>query len=206
GWGIDAGVKVNLPSLGAGDDALLTGSYTQSAFWYSGIPDMMWGENGQWNGNGQALYASDAYFNPWTNQWSNPTAWSISALFEHHFTPQFYVDLEGSVAGVHWSNQGGCSLIGLGCLYGAAAGGAISPSATLWLIGADIGWNPVTNLNFDLELMYADTNQSRPNGFLGTYDPSIFNVTTHAYGVFFPGAWEGNSSGFAGRLRITRYF
>jgi hypothetical protein len=24
--------------------------------------------------------------------------------------------------------------------------------------------------------------------------------------VFVPGAWEGNSSGFAGRLRITRYF
>src|SRR5271163_1271697 len=44
GWGVDAGVKINLPSFGAGDDALLTGSYTQSAVWYSGLPDMMWGE------------------------------------------------------------------------------------------------------------------------------------------------------------------
>src|SRR5208282_3685004 len=47
GWGVDAGVKINLPSFGAGDDALITGSYTQSAVWYSGLPDMMWGENGQ---------------------------------------------------------------------------------------------------------------------------------------------------------------
>ena len=56
GWGIDAGVKINLPSFGAGDDALITGSYTQSAVWYSGLPDMMWGENGQVNGNGQPMY------------------------------------------------------------------------------------------------------------------------------------------------------
>ena len=28
GWGVDAGVKVNLPSFGAGDDFLVTGSYT----------------------------------------------------------------------------------------------------------------------------------------------------------------------------------
>jgi hypothetical protein len=89
GWGVDAGVKVNLPSFGAGDDALITGSYTQSAVWYSGLPDMMWGENGQVNGNGQSMYMSDAFFNPITNTWSKPTAWSVSALIEHHFTPQF---------------------------------------------------------------------------------------------------------------------
>ena len=117
GWGVDAGVKINLPSFGAGDDALLTGSYTQSAVWYSGLPDMMWGENGQVNGNGQPMYMQDAYFNPLTNQWSKPTAWSVSALIEHHFTPQFYLDLEGSVGQLKWSNQnGGCSLIRLGWL------------------------------------------------------------------------------------------
>ena len=42
GWGIDAGVKFNLPwRFGAGDDVLLTGSYTQNAVWYSGLPDVM---------------------------------------------------------------------------------------------------------------------------------------------------------------------
>ena len=39
GWGIDAGVKINLPSFGAGDDVLVTGSYTRSATWYSGLSD-----------------------------------------------------------------------------------------------------------------------------------------------------------------------
>ena len=202
GWGVDAGVKINLPSFGAGDDALLTGSYTQSAVWYSGLPDMMWGENGQVNGNGQPMYMQDAYFNPITNQWSKPTAWSVSALIEHHFTPQFYLDLEGSVGQLKWSNQGGgCSLFGVGCAIASAAQGSISPSATTWLVGADLGWNPVNNLNFDLELMYQSTNQSTPNGFLGT----IYNSGT-ASEFFVPGDWHGVSDGFAGRFRITRYF
>jgi hypothetical protein len=202
GWGVDAGVKVNLPSFGAGDDALLTGSYTQSAVWYSGIPDMMWGENGQVNGNGQPMYVQDAFFNPITNSWSKPTAWTVSALVEHHFTPQFYIDLEGSVGQLKWSNMnGGCSILGLGCGLASFGNGAISPSATTWLIGADLGWNPVTNLNFDLELMYQGTNQSAPSGFLGT----IYN-SGQSNEFFVPGDWHGSSDGFAGRFRVTRYF
>jgi hypothetical protein len=66
GWGIDVGVKVNLPQFGAGDDALLTGAYSQSAVWYGGMGpgEMMWGEGGQVNGNGQPMYLSDRLFQP----------------------------------------------------------------------------------------------------------------------------------------------
>ena len=203
GWGVDAGVKVNLPSFGDGDNVLLTGAYTQNATWYSGIPDGMWGENGQVNGNGQPLYLADAFFNPITNTWAKPTAWSVSVLVEHHFTPQFYIDLEGSIGGVNWSNQGGCG--GVAVLNGvcplSAIGGPLSPSAFTWIAGADLGWNPVTNLNFDLELMYQAVNQETPSGALGT----VYNLG-EANQVFVPGAWQGNSNGFAGRLRITRYF
>ena len=205
GWGVDAGVKFNLPAVwpgfwwSAGDNILFTGSYTQSAVWYSGLPDGMWGENGQVNGNGQPMYMADAYYNPLTNQWSTPTAWSVTGLLEHHFTPQFYVDLEGSVGGLNWSNMGGgCNILFFGCGVLQAIQGPLSKSATTWLVGADLGWNPVTNLNFDLELMYQEVNQERPSGFLGTFDVNSK--------VFIPGDWHGESSGFAGRLRITRYF
>ena len=206
GWGVDAGVKWNWNWFGAGDSILVTGAYTQNAVWYSGLPDGMWGENGQVNGNGQPMYLSDAFFNPLSNQWAVPRAWSVTAIIEHHFTPQFYVDLEGSVGGIQWSNQNsGCStFIGCGLTTaalvnnGIAGGlGAISPHATSWIVGADLGWNPVTNLNFDLELMYQGTTQAAPSGFIGT----VFSN-----GAFVPGAWKGESDGFAGRFRITRYF
>ena len=164
---------------------------------------MMRGENGQVNGNGQPMYMQDAFFNPITNQWSKPTAWSVSALIEHHFTPQFYLDLEGSVGQLKWSNQGGgCGLFSVGCAVSSGVTGALSPSATTWLVGADLGWNPVNNLNFDLELMYQSTNQSTPSGFLGT----VYNTGGAAGAVFVPGDWHGVSDGFAGRFRITRYF
>ena len=210
GWGIDAGVKINVPSFGAGDDFLVTGSYTQSAVWYSGLEDGMWSENGQTNGNGQPMWLADAFFNPATNQWSSPTAWSVSALFEHHFTPQFYIDLEGSVGGIKWSNMGGgCNFtFGVaGCLLSQAINGPMSPSATSWIIGTDLGWNPVTNLNFDLELMYQSTNQTQPSGFAGTvYNWGAVNPNGTSAAFFVPGDWKGVSSGFAGRFRITRYF
>jgi hypothetical protein len=102
-----------------------------------------------------------------------------------------------------WGNQGsGCTLIGLaGCTLTNYGIGALSPSATTWLVGADLGWNPVNNLNFDLELMYQSTNQSTPYGFAGTiYNWGQTNV------FFVPGNWHGVSDGFAGRFRITRYF
>jgi hypothetical protein len=194
GWGVDAGVKINLPSFGAGDDVILTGSYTQNAAWYSGLPDAMNGENGQVNGNGQPMILGDAYFNPLTNAWSTPRAWSVSTLIEHHWTPTIYTDLEGSVGGINWSGMnGGICIPGTACV----GTGVLSPKAITYLIGADIGWNPVTNLNFDLELMYQHVNQDRPTALVGT----VYNT-----GAFIPGAWQGDSSGFQGRLRITRYF
>jgi len=203
GWAVDAGVKVNLPSFGAGDDLVVSGAYSQSAIIYSGINDGMWSENGQTNGNGQPMLGADGFFNPVTNQWSTPRAWSVLALVEHHFTPQFYVDLEGSVLGLQWSNMGGgCNLALPSCLLGQAAAGPMSPHAISWIVGADLGWNPVTNLNFDLELMYQSTVQSAPSGFLGT----VYNLGGASGAVFVPGDWRGVSSGFAGRFRVTRYF
>jgi Porin subfamily len=196
GWGVDAGLKWNLPSFGAGDDVIVTGAYTQNAAWYSGLPDAMNGENGQVNGNGAAMILGDAFFNPLTNSWATPRAWSASALLEHHWTPTFYTDLEGSIGGINWSNQSGgvCSAALLG---GCVGTGLISPHAFTWLVGADIGWNPVTNLNFDLELMYQHVTQDAPSGNIGTILGS---------GAFIPGRFDGDASGFQGRLRITRYF
>ena len=129
GWGVDAGVKVNLPSFGDGDDMILTGAFTQNAAWYSGLADGMWGENGQVNGNGQPMYLADAFFNPVTNAWAKPMAWSVSTLIEHHFTPQFYIDLEGSIGGINWNNQGGCSGISVfaGLCPLSSIGGPLSP-------------------------------------------------------------------------------
>jgi len=56
-------------------------------------------------------------------------------------------------------------------------------------------------------LMYQGTHQDTPSGFLGTihnWGETFPNGSSAAF--FVPGQWHGTSDGFAGRLRITRYF
>ena len=72
-------------------------------------------------------------------------------------------------------------------------GGSFSPHAFSWMVGADLGWNPVTNLNFDLELMYQSTVQAAPSGFIGT----VNNLGGVGGAFFLPGGWQGVSDGFA---------
>ena len=102
-------MSFNLPSFGAGDQILVTGSYTQNAAWYSGLPDAMWGENGAVNGNGQQMALADTYYNAVSNTWETPNTWSVSAEFDHTFNPEFTASLEGSVGGVNWNGQNSAS-------------------------------------------------------------------------------------------------
>jgi len=199
GWGLDAGVSFYLPWRSF---FLLTGAFSESAVWYSGLLDGMWGERGQVNGNGQPMFMADAAFDPIANAWVKPTAWSISLLFEHRFAEAFYLDLEGSIGGLSWSNQrGGCLVHGAGCDAYQTLPGGLSPHATSWIVGGDLGWNPAANLNFDLELMYQNTIQDRPSGLVG----AVYNWDGSG-GALVPGSWNGVSSGVAGRFRVTRYF
>ena len=113
GWGIDAGIKVNLTNggwfgnlWGAGDDILFTGSYTRNAVWYSGLPDAMNGENGQVNGNGQPMFLADAYFNPLTNRGQprppGPLAGCSSTIGRRPFIPTLRARSADS-AGAAWT-------------------------------------------------------------------------------------------------------
>ena len=196
GWGVDAGVKFNLPSFGAGDDVILTGSYTQNAVWYSGMPDAMNGENGQVNGNGQPMILADAYFNPLTNSWSTPTRLvRVSGLLEHHWTPTFYTDLEGSVGGILWSGMSGgvCSAAArrvrrhrhhlAPCLHLARWRGH-------WL---EPGHQPELRPRVDVSAREAERTERE-------YRDGLQQRRVRS------GSLQGTSAGFEGRLRITRYF
>ena len=80
--------------------------------------------------------------------WSTPTAWSVTAEFDHHFNPQLELSIEGSVGGVNWSNQIATSDVS---------------NSTSWLIGGVGNWTPVTNLTFTLEVLYQSTETDAPN-------------------------------------------
>jgi hypothetical protein len=201
GWGIDGGLSFNVPQIGAGDKFAIQGVYTQNALWYSGIPDGMWGENGAVNGNGLAMAVGDSYYAvgnaagnaagigaPTTSSFATPTAWSIGATYEHHFSPVFSVDPEASYAELHWSN----SL------------GNLSTNSTSWIIGAAAHWDPVPQLDFEFELLYQSTHQSTPGVWFAP-GGAMVGTTTSPTGVATVG-FKNNTDGFAGRFEVTRSF
>jgi Porin subfamily len=191
GWAVGGGVSFNLPSFGAGDKLAFQADYSKNAIWFSGIPDAMWGEAGAAvplggvNGNGLGPSVGDTYFAGKTKGgaavWATPTAWSVSGTFEHHFSPQFSVDPEAAYAQLNWSN----SL------------GQLPSNTTIWLAGAAAHWDPVVNIDFEMELLYEQTNQSAP----GLYKAAAGTIDGRR--AAFPG---NANNGFAGRFEITRAF
>jgi hypothetical protein len=179
GWGIDAGISFNLPSFGPGDDFFLTGSYTERATWYSGLPDAMWGEDGQVNGNGQGMALFDTYFNP-DGSIAKPTAWSVSATADFHVGSEFTFSPEGSYGEINWN--------------GTNAGSLVSDSRS-WLVGGVAHYDPVTNLDFEVELVYQNSHTDTPNGYVASLPGSGNTI-----------GWKSNSDGFAGRFEVTRNF
>ena len=189
GWGIDGGLKFNTPQLGAGDNLQIQAVWTQNAIWYSGIPDGMWGENGAVNGNGLAMAVGDTYY-AGTNAsggaiWAKPTAWSIGATFEHHFSPVFAIDPEFSYAQLNWSGSQG----------------QLSSNSQSFIVGAVAHWDPVPQLDFAFELLYQNTHQSTPGNWGPTSTTTLTNGT-----VVTGGAFPNSSDGFAGRFYVTRNF
>ncbi|HEV3045142.1 MAG TPA: porin [Roseiarcus sp.] len=157
GWGVLGGVKFNLPSFGPGDNFQAQGVWTQNAIWYSGIPNGMWGENGQVNGNGLPMVVADTWSNG-DGSWATPTAWSVAVTFEHHFSPQFMIAPEFSYAQLHWS--------------GFSPGAAVIPAnAYSWIVGGAAHWAPVPHLDFEAELLYQTTHQSTPVDYAGGVTP-----------------------------------
>jgi hypothetical protein len=175
GWGVDAGVSFNLPTFGAGDKFLVTGTYTQNAAWYSGFPDAMFGELGAVSGNGQQMAIADTYENPSGNSFATPQAWSVSAEFDHHFTPEITASLEGSYGQVRWQGTDLSSVVS---------------NSNSWLVGVVAHWIPVTNLDFEFEVLYQNSQTQTPNGF--TTAPGT-NLT-----------FQGLGDGFEGRFEVTR--
>jgi hypothetical protein len=175
GWGIDAGVGINIPQFGAGDQILLTGSWTRNAIWYSGLPDAMDGEGGAVNGNGQQMALADTYENPTGASFATPTAWSVSGQLDHHFSPEFTGSIEGSYGQVSWAGTDFSSVVS---------------NSHSWLAGVVGHWDPVKNLDFELELLYQNSFTNQPNGF-----------------IVAPGTnstWQSRADGFEARFEVTR--
>jgi len=187
GWGVGGGLKFNVPSFGPGDNIQFQADWTRNAAWFSGLPDAFGGEQqgvtgagtltlGP-NGNGLGPVLLDTWSNG-NGTWATPTAWSVSGLMEHHFSPVFWLGPEFAYGEQHWS--------------GLATGSGIPVNTQMWEVGGSAHWDPVPHLDFQFEVLYESIHQSTP---------VTYNFVPPA-----PAAFPNNASGFEGRILVTRDF
>jgi hypothetical protein len=180
GWAVNGGLKINLPSLGAGDNFQAQASWGRNAAWYSGLPGAMGDEATAFAGvNGNGL--GPVYADTWSNgdgTWATPTAWSVSALAELHFSPVFWVGPEIAYGQQHWS--------------GLSPFAGIPVNTSTWQGGAVLHWDPVAHLDFAFQLLYQTTHQSTP--------------VTYTAATGGPTLFPHDADGFVGHLFVTRDF
>jgi hypothetical protein len=163
GWAIGAGLTLNLPMIGTGDNISAQVTYGKGALNYvgSGVGTNNTGvaASSNWavcEGGGLAGAASCAY-GPVADgvvlasgALSLSEGWSVVAGFKHVWNPRWNTTLFGSYGEVSYSATANTAL----------CGSATCADWSLWQIGSRTTWTPVTNLDLSMEVMWNNLNSS----------------------------------------------
>jgi hypothetical protein len=152
GYAVGAGLKVNLPMIGKGDN--IQGQFTYS----QGIMDQV-------GDNSSALlsvtrgfpYSGVAIGATWDAVLAGgslhlTTGWSVIGGYEHHWNPNWKTSLWGQYGKISY-DAASSAVLGAN-----VAGGNGSANWNMWAIGSRTVWTPVENLDLSVEVMYNQLN------------------------------------------------
>ena len=145
GYGVNGGVTINLPSLGAGADFKVNGAYTEGYYAQSGVTSPWYLNLGGVANNGAQ---GDIIYDAATNTWKKPEIYTVAGGFDFPIGPTFKVSPEASYAHVHLSMDDPDTYM--------------SKNWQAFLGGATFEWTPVHGLVFDLDLLYENGRQDTP--------------------------------------------
>lgn len=178
-WAIQAGVKINLPMLAAGDALFLQAAYADGALSYLG-----WYPGSFGLGRLGSLTLADATLNTVTGSVDNSTGFSLVAALRHFWTPTLRSEISASY-----------SELKLGYLNGGTIGAlprSLDPKE--FLVAANLIWSPVSGLDIGVEVLYSHLDVRTPVGVVNN-----FGGRSTILGI-------SNEDSIAGRLRIQRDF
>jgi len=151
GYALNAGVKVNLPMLAAGDAFYLQAAYTNGAVTYAMNNFMGYGASSQGIGALGRLQAVDAVVLA-NGSMQTTQVWAITSGLLHYWTPKIRQGVFGSYGQINY-----------GSAASAAFGGTSSNAAGLanpfrnwayWTIGSNVYYSPVKGLDLGIEVDY----------------------------------------------------
>jgi hypothetical protein len=178
-WAIQGGVKINLPSLAAGDALWLQAAYADGALGYLG-----WSGGSFGLGRLGRLSLADASINPITGSIDNSTGWSLVAAFRHFWTPTIRTEISASYSELKLGYNDNSQLF--------LASRSLDPKE--FLVAANLVWSPVSGLDIGVEVLYSHLDVRAPVGVV-----SNANVRSGVLGI-------KSEDSISGRLRIQRDF
>ncbi|MGY2050218.1 porin [Methylobacterium sp. JK268] len=171
GWAVQGGVKVNLPMIAKGDALYLEGSYAEGAQNYTGYsfytgsyaPSIA---AGNIQGAPFSQYFADAVLNPFNGRFELSTAWTVMGSYLHYWTPEWRSALFGSYGEITFPKGARTNLAlfnfnGLGNPVTSPAAFAYSGvlrDNSEFIIGTNIIWSPVQDLDIGIEGLYTQVN------------------------------------------------
>jgi hypothetical protein len=161
GFGVQGGLKVNLPALAAGDVLWLQAAYSEGALSYAGIPLRFSGSENPTNTLTRFSAASNDFFVGADGKIKMTEAWSVTGSFLHYWTPEWRSAVFGSYSEVSFGKgaRTGAGPANLIVAPGSAAANALAFNTTLRdysvaTVGANLIWSPVRDLDIGVETIY----------------------------------------------------
>ena len=178
GWAFGAGLKLNAPMLGHGDNVIAQLTYSKGVVSYAAS-----NANGGFNltnSDGTIHYVGPAVDAVFVNGGLDlTTAWSVTAGFEHFWSPKWKTSLYGAYGELKYSDAASAVLLPAGALLGSSANWNYAQ------IGSRTVWTPVANLDLSLEVMYNRLNTAFATGTTSFSDKDwvsgIFRVQRNFY-------------------------
>ncbi|HMO30930.1 porin [Enterovirga sp.] len=214
GWAIQGGLKLNLPQLATGDVLWLQAAYAEGATMYAGHPARFGGRETLGNNYGGRFAVStvDSFLGTDGKQHLTE-AWSITGAFLHYWAPEWRSAVFGSYGEVSFG-KGARGNGPYGLTFDATASNAVvgfntvAYSAALRdystsVVGANLIWSPVKDLDIGLEAIY--TRVDLKNG--RTTDLTAGSVALgNTLGNALPAKTAKSDDVWSVRMRVQRDF
>ena len=190
GWAVGAGLRINLPMIGKGDYLLGQVAYMEGAANYifnqagvggaqvnlrDGFPAV--------TKTGYGFVSDGINVGGAGNDVDLTTGWSLTAGFEHVWTPQWKTSIYGTYVEFNYSTAASAQVAAIAFAdTGAVATG--SADWDMWQIGSRTVWTPVANLDLSVDVLYTKVN----GGFSGPVygDNDIVSAIFRAQRNFWP--------------------
>jgi hypothetical protein len=156
GFGVGGAIKINLPMISRGDNAVIEATYADGATKYVDNTPILNKINVQGGTEGYG-FMGDCVFDAGTSC-HQTTNWGVIGAYEHYWTPQWHQDIVGSYMKVNYDSTANgilCQAQGNGAVgaFDTAAAGC-NNDWSYWTLGSRLQWDVTKSFYIGVEAMY----------------------------------------------------